>query len=78
MKKDKQFTSDVVIYAKAKMKYVRLIKSSKVEVNQFSNIDHDKENERTRINVPNEMQDGVEYYDAVVGSKRGVSIKKSS
>ncbi len=77
-RKDKQNTSDISIYAKAKMKCVHLIQSSKVEVNQFCNIDHEKENEITRNNVPDEMQDGEDYYDAIVASKRGVSIKKSN
>jgi phosphopantetheine adenylyltransferase len=77
-RKDKRKTSDVIIYAKAKMKCVHLIQSSKVEVNQYCNIDHEKENEITRINVPGEMQDGEDYYDAIVASKRGVSIKESN
>ncbi len=73
---DKQNDSDILVYAKAKMKYVNVIKSSEVEVDQFSNVRHEKENKNIRINVPDELEEGEEYNDAVVGTIRGVSIKK--
>ncbi|WP_028979626.1 hypothetical protein [Sporocytophaga myxococcoides] len=77
-RKNEQDSSDIKIYGKAKMKHVNVIKSSEVEVNQFSNVKHDKIHEYIRINVPYEMQEGEEYHDAIVASKRGVSIKISN
>ncbi|GAL84750.1 hypothetical protein MYP_1978 [Sporocytophaga myxococcoides] len=67
--------SDILIYAKAKMKYVNVIKSSEVVVDQFSNVRHEKENKNIRINAPAELEEGEEYKDTVVGTIRGVSIK---
>jgi hypothetical protein len=72
----KNNTSEIMIYAKAKMRHVHMIKSSKVIVNQFCNVEHNKENENIRINTPDELIDGEEYNSAVVGTKKGISIKK--
>lgn len=74
---DKKNDSDIMIYAKAKMKHVHVIKSSEVEVDQFSNVEHEKEHESIRINAPDELEEGKDYKDAVVGTRRGVSIKNS-
>ena len=68
--------ADVFMYAKAKMKRLHVTKLTDVEVDQYSNLKHEKQHESLRINAPDELEDGKTYKDATIGTKRGVSIKE--
>jgi hypothetical protein len=71
---DEFLDEDIFIYAKAKMKHICVINSTKVEVKQFSNNPHKNKDDSVRINVPDELKDGESYKDATIGTVKSISL----
>lgn len=67
--------SEIYIFTKAKMKSIFAEEISEIKVDQLSNVEHIEYHEKTRENVPDDLENGKRYDNATIISIRGNSIE---